>query len=72
MPNNQTKAITHGAMMIALFLILVAVAFYVPVINFIALIFAPLPLAWYSTTYSRYSAIGVSLLAIATSIFIGN
>lgn len=44
MPNNQTKAITHGAMMIALFLILVAVAFYVPVINFIALIFAPLPL----------------------------
>jgi len=72
MPNNQTKAITQGAMMIALFLILLAVAFYVPVINLIALIFAPLPLAWYSATYSRYSAIGVSLLAIATSVFIGN
>ena len=72
MPNNQTKALTQGAMMVALFLVLVAVAFYVPVINLIALIFAPLPLAWYSATYSRYSAIWVSLLAIATSIFIGN
>jgi len=72
MPNNQTKALTQGAMMVALFLVLVAVAFYVPVINLIALIFAPLPLAWYSATYSRYSAIWVSLLAIAASIFIGN
>ncbi len=53
MPNNQTKALTQGAMMIALFLVLIAVAFYVPVINIVALIFAPLPLAWYSATYNR-------------------
>lgn len=72
MPNNQTRAITQGAMMTALFLVLLAVAFYVPVINLIALIFAPLPLAWYSATHSRYASIGVSLLAIATSVFIGN
>lgn len=72
MPNNQTKAMTQGAMMIALFLILVAFAFYVPVINLLAFIFAPLPLAWYSATYSRKLAIGVSLLAVAASILIGN
>lgn len=72
MPNNQTKAITQGAMMGALFLILVAVAFYVPIINLIALIFAPLPLAWYSATYNRNSSIGVTIVAIIASLFIGN
>lgn len=72
MPNNQTKAMTQGAMMIALFLLLLALAFYVPVLNMVAFIFAPLPLAWYSATYNRKLAIGVSLLAVAASIFIGN
>lgn len=72
MPNNQTKAITQGAMMIALFLILVAVAFYVPIIKLIALIFAPLPLAWYSATYNRNSSVGVTIVAIIASLLIGN
>ena len=72
MPNNQTKAITQGAMMIALFLILVAVAFYVPIINLIALIFAPLPLAWYSATYNRNRSVGVAIVAIIASLLIGN
>lgn len=72
MPHNQTKAMTQGAMMIALFLLLLALAFYVPVLNMVAFIFAPLPLAWYSATYNRKLAIGVSLLAIAASIFVGN
>ncbi|WP_413364170.1 YybS family protein [Lysinibacillus sp. 3P01SB] len=72
MPNNQTKAMTQGAMMIALFLLLVALAFYVPLINLLAFIFAPLPLAWYSATYNRKLAIGVSLLAVAASILVGN
>lgn len=72
MPNNQTKAMTQGAMMIALFLILVAFAYYVPVVNLIAFLVAPVPLAWYSATYSRSLAIGVGLVAVAASIFIGN
>lgn len=72
MPNNQTKAMTQGAMMIALFLILLTLAFYVPVINLLAFVFAPLPLAWFSATYNRKLAIGISLLAVAASILIGN
>lgn len=71
MPNNQTKAMMQGALMIALFLVLLALT-YVPIVNLLAFVFAPLPLAWYSATYSRKSAIGVSLLAIAASIFIGS
>ena len=72
MPNNQTKAMTQGAMMIALFLILLTLAFYVPVINLLAFVFAPLPLAWFSATYNRKLAIDISLLAVAASILIGN
>ena len=72
MPNNQTKAITQGAMMIALFLVLIALAYYVPVISIVAFFVAPLPLAWYSATYNRNSSIGVVIVAIIASLFIGN
>ena len=72
MPNNQTKAMTQGAMMIALFLILVALAYYVPIVNLLAFLVAPLPLAWYSATYSRHLALGVGIVAVAASIFVGN
>ncbi|WP_431028511.1 YybS family protein [Lysinibacillus sp. LZ02] len=72
MPNNQTKAITQGAMMIALFLVLLALAYYVPIVNIIALIVAPLPIAWYSATYERGRSITISFLAVVASILIGN
>ncbi|MDX1770794.1 MAG: DUF2232 domain-containing protein, partial [Planococcaceae bacterium] len=35
MPNEQTKRLTMGAMMIALFTILLAVSFYVPILNIV-------------------------------------
>ncbi|MFF5996397.1 YybS family protein [Lysinibacillus sp. KU-BSD001] len=72
MPNNQTKAITQGAMMIALFLVLMALAYYVPIVSIVAFFVAPLPLAWYSATYNRNLSIGVTIVAIVASIFIGN
>ncbi len=72
MPNNQTKAITQGAMMIALFIVLLAIAYYVPVISLPAFFITPVPLAWYSATYDRKLSIGVTLLAIVISLFIGN
>lgn len=72
MPNNQTKAMVQGAMILAIFLILLVLAFYVPLINLIALILAPLPIAWYSATYNRKMAIIISLIAVFASIFIGN
>jgi len=72
MPNNQTKAITQGAMMIALFIVFLAIAYYVPVISLPAFFITPVPLAWYSATYDRKLSIGVTLLAIVISLFIGN
>lgn len=71
MPNNETKRLVHGAMMIALFTVLIAVAFYVPFISIIAMGFAPLPIAWYSATYNRGSSISVAAVAIFITFFIG-
>ncbi|HWL13831.1 MAG TPA: YybS family protein [Ureibacillus sp.] len=71
MPNNQTKRLAHGAMMIALFTIFIAIAFYVPVISLIATIFAPLPLAWYSAKYDRSSSILVAFIGCIITFFIG-
>ncbi|SOC08160.1 uncharacterized protein YybS [Ureibacillus xyleni] len=72
MPNNQTKKLVNGAMMVALFSILIAIAFYVPIVNLVAIIFAPLPLAWYSAKFDRGSAILVAIMGCISSFFIGS
>ena len=71
MPNNQTKGLAQGAMMIALFAILIAIALYVPLVSIIATFFAPLPLAWYSANYQRNQSIFVAVIACVMTFFIG-
>ncbi|WP_332650790.1 YybS family protein [Lysinibacillus sp. 54212] len=72
MPNNRTKAMVQGAIILGIFLILLVLAFYVPLVNLIAFVFAPLPIAWYSATYKRQQAISLSLLAVFASVLVGN
>ncbi|MGE7948638.1 YybS family protein [Lysinibacillus sp. NPDC093688] len=57
MPNNQTKALVQGSMMVAIFTILMLISAYVPFIFIVGLLFAPLPIAWYSANYKRSSSI---------------
>ncbi|EPD50904.1 hypothetical protein HMPREF1210_02412 [Paenisporosarcina sp. HGH0030] len=71
MPNEQTKQLTLGAMIIALFSILLAVSFYVPVLNLITILFLALPIAWYSAKFSRAASIYVVVLSMGISYFIG-
>jgi len=71
MPNNQTQKITHGAMMIAIFAILIALAYYVPIISVVATLFAPLPLAWYSAKYDRASSVILGVLGCIITFFFG-
>jgi len=71
MPNNQTKRLAHGAMMIALFSIFIAIAFYVPIISLIATLFAPLPLAWFSAKYDRNTSILVAIVGCIITFFFG-
>lgn len=71
MPNNQTKALVQGSMMVAIFTILMTISAYVPFIFMVALLFSPLPIAWYSANYKRSLSILVAvvgcLLTILTS-----
>lgn len=71
MPNEQTKQLTFGAMMIALFLLLLAVSFYVPVLNLVTSFFIALPIAWYSAKFNRKASLLVTAVSIFMSLFIG-
>lgn len=71
MKNTQSRKLTFGAMMVALFSILLALAFYVPVVNIVASLFAVLPIAWYSATYDRSSSILIVIVGIVISFLIG-
>jgi len=69
--NDLTRRLTLGAMMIALYIILLAVTVYVPLIGLVTVYFVPLPIVWYSAKYSRSSSIYVAVISIIMSILIG-
>ncbi|MGE8035882.1 hypothetical protein B1B04_21330 [Lysinibacillus sp. KCTC 33748] len=68
MPNNQTKALVQGSMMVAIFTILMLISAYVPFIFIVGLLFAPLPIAWYSANYKRSSSILVVVVGCILTI----
>lgn len=71
MPNNHTQKLTHGAMIIAIFAILIAIAYYVPVISLAAALFAPLPMAWYSAKYDLATSIVTGGVGCLITLFFG-
>lgn len=71
MPNEQTKRLTMGAMMIALFTILLAISFYVPILNIVTSFFIALPIIWYSIKFDRNAAILVTVVSMGMSFFVG-
>ncbi|MFX3674343.1 MAG: YybS family protein [Paenisporosarcina sp.] len=71
MPNEHTKRLTLGAMMIALFTILLAVSFYVPILNIVTTFFIALPIAWYSAKFNRKESALVTILSIGMAFFVG-
>lgn len=71
MQKNQTSYLTYGSMMIALFAILLALSVYIPFIGFLTSFLVPLPIAWYSTKFSRKQAVFVAIIAIIISFIIG-
>ncbi|MGE7094091.1 YybS family protein [Lysinibacillus sp. NPDC048646] len=68
MPNNQTKALVQGSMMVAIFTILMIISAYIPFMFMIALLFAPLPIAWYSANYKRSSSILVAVVGCILTV----
>jgi uncharacterized protein YybS (DUF2232 family) len=71
MPENSTRRLTHGAMMVAIFTVLLAMSTYVPMMYIIAIWVLPLPLAWFSAKYALSSSIAATIVAIALSFIVG-
>lgn len=71
MQNFQAKNLTFGAIMIALFSLLLVVAVYVPFINMVASLFVVLPIAWYSAVFNRTSAIFIAISGCVLATLIG-
>ena len=71
MPNNQSKQLAQGAMVVAIFAVLIAISYYVPVIRIVTFAIAPLPIALYSTSVERSQAVLTTIIAIVFTFFFG-
>lgn len=71
MMQDHSQKITYGAMMLALFTILLAGAFYIPFLGSIIMIFIPLPIILYRLRYDRGSTIIVAIAGILLSLVVG-
>lgn len=68
---DNARKITYGAMMIAMFAILLAVSVYIPILGSITLFFTPLPFILYRLRYDRAPAIFVTVTGMFLSILGG-
>lgn len=68
---DNTRKITYGAMMIAIFVILLAITTYVPLLGSITIFFAPLPIILYRLQYDRSAAFLVTITGIVSSLLGG-
>ncbi|WP_281863245.1 YybS family protein [Planomicrobium okeanokoites] len=71
MQNQRTRQITNGALMAAVFTVLMAITVYVPIISLATLFFLALPVAWYSAKYPWKPSALFSLATFLLSLIIG-
>ena len=71
MQKSNSSYLTYGAMMIALYAILLAIALYIPVLGTLISFVVPLPIAWYSAKFERRQGIMVTIVALVISFIIG-
>ncbi|OCS87913.1 YybS family protein [Caryophanon tenue] len=71
MPKKQTSKLAQGAMMTALFTVLLALAFYVPLVGTVATLFVALPIIWYAATYDLKATLLVATAGCIISLLIG-
>ncbi len=71
MPENRTRRLTHGAMMVAIFTVLLAVSTYIPLTSILITWVLPLPIAWYSAKYNMSSSVAVTIAGIMLSFIVG-
>ncbi len=68
---DDARKITYGAMMIAMFAILLAITVYIPIVGSITLFFIPLPIILYRLNYDRGPSILVLMTGVLLSLLVG-
>lgn len=70
MPDNPARRLTQGAMMVALFVIILAISIFLPYVYIVTIWVLPLPIAWYSAKYRIGPSITVFIVALILSFII--
>ena len=68
---DDARKITYGAMMIAMFAILLAVSVYIPIVGGVVLFFIPLPIILYRLRYDFSSSLLVTVTGVLLSVLVG-
>lgn len=68
---DNARKLTYGAMMIAIFIILLAISVYVPLLGTVTMLFIPLPIMLYRLRYDRVGSIFVLITGMVLSLFGG-
>ena len=71
MQNQQTRKLTNGAMMAAVFTVLLAISVYVPLLNVVTTLFLALPVAWYSAKYDWKASALFAAVCLFLAFIIG-
>ncbi|TWT06267.1 DUF2232 domain-containing protein [Planococcus sp. CPCC 101016] len=71
MQNQQTRQLTNGAMMAAVFTVLLAISVYVPVLSIVSTLILALPVAWYSAKYPWKASALFASVCLVLSFIIG-
>ncbi len=68
---DNARKLTYGAMMIAIFIILIAISVYVPLLGTVTMLFIPLPIILYRFRYDRAASIFVLVAGTLLSVLGG-
>nr|WP_316047236.1 DUF2232 domain-containing protein [Planococcus glaciei] len=71
MQNQQTSQLTQGALMAAVFTVLLAISVYVPLLNVVTTLFLAVPIAWYSAKYPWQASALFSVVCLILSAIVG-
>lgn len=68
---DNARKITYGAMMIAMFAILLAISVYIPIVGGVVLFFIPLPIILYRLRYDFGASMLVTVTGVLLSVIVG-
>ena len=71
MPSTKNQSLVYGAMMTALFVILLFMTAFIPVVSFFTAFITPLPLMWYGAKFDRNQTLLVGVVAILIGSLLG-